>query len=346
MPEKKDYYSSYGQKLISLFAKLLFTQRSHSLIELSRMLNCSKQTVLRLVDDIRRSYGVKIEEFLEGKRKYYRIKRLSGSAPSINVTESELNALYMCKAFTEHLMGKKPLEEASQALEKNQATFLPEQAPSPKHFASFISGSIDYTPHQDTIRVLIEAMDSGRICKITYKSIMAARTKTFYIKPLKIFSHKDSVYLHACLARAPGKAYREPEFNPLLAIHRIKKVELTDRLFDFPKTYDFEKTFKQNFGVIKEDAFEVEVEFTGWAACYVSERIWSPNQKIHKRNGTTKLTFSASSEPELISWVLSFGDEVTILKPRWLYERVSNSINRMQRKYKRTDNTKLPGRHH
>ncbi|MDX2441756.1 MAG: hypothetical protein QNK40_14550, partial [Desulfobacterales bacterium] len=33
------------------------------------MLNCSKQTVLRLVDDIRRSYGVDIEEMKEGIRK-------------------------------------------------------------------------------------------------------------------------------------------------------------------------------------------------------------------------------------------------------------------------------------
>ena len=92
-------------------------------------------------------------------------------------------------------------------------------------------------------------------------------------------------------------------------------MELTDRKFEFPKNYDFEKTFKQNFGVIKEDAFEVEVEFTGWAARYVSERIWSPNQKIRKKNGTTKLTFSASSEPELISWVLSFGEEAKLRKP-------------------------------
>ena len=75
MPEKKDYYSSYGQKLISLFAKLLFTQRSHSLIELSRMLKCSKQTVLRLVDDIRRSYGVEIEESMENRKKYVIIQR-------------------------------------------------------------------------------------------------------------------------------------------------------------------------------------------------------------------------------------------------------------------------------
>lgn len=333
MGHKKDYYSSYGQKLISLFAKLLFTQKSHSLIELSRMLNCSKQTVLRLVEDIRRSYGVEVEEYLEGKRKYYRIKRLSGSVPSINITESELNALYMCKAFTGHLMGKKLFEEASRGLEKNHANMPDEKAPSPQHFASFRSGSIDYTPHQDTIRILIEAMDSRKVCKVSYKSIMAPRAKSFYIKPLKIFSHKDSVYVHACLARAPNKPFSEPEFDPLLAIHRIKKIEITERLFEFPKNYDFEKTFKQNFGVIKEDAFKVEVEFTGWAARYVAERVWSPDQKIYKKNGTTKLTFSASSEPELISWLLSFGDEAKLIKPKSIGSALSQISQNIRENY-------------
>jgi len=333
MPHKRDYYSSYGQKLISLFAKLLFTQKSHSLIELSRMLNCSKQTVLRLVDDIRRSYGVEIEEFLEGKRKYYRIKRLSSAKPSLDMTENELNSLYMCKTFSEHLMGKDLYEEATQALEKNYACLQQDKLPSPQHFESFRSGSIDYTPHQDTIRTLIEAMDNRKICKISYKSIMAQRAKTFYIKPLKIFSHKDSVYLHAHLARAPGKPYCEPDFNPLLAIHRIKKVEATGRLFVFPKNYDFDKAFKQNFGVIKDDAFEVEVEFTGWAAKYAAERTWSQDQKIVRNNGTMVLTFSASSEPELISWVLSFGDEARLVKPSSLVHETKERIKNMEKIY-------------
>jgi predicted DNA-binding transcriptional regulator YafY len=333
MPEKKDYYSSYGQKLISLFAKLLFTRRSHSLIELSRMLNCSKQTVMRLVDDIRRAYGVDIEESIEGRRKYYRIKHRSAASPTLNVTDSELNALYMCKAFSEHLMGKKVFEEATRALEKNQAYLSEDNAPSSQHFASFRSGSIDYTPHQKTIYTLIEAMDNNRICKITYKSIMASRAKTFYIKPLKIFSHKDTVYLHAQLARVPGKPYKKPEFNPLLAVHRIKKVEITERLFNFPKNYDFEKVFKQNFGVIKDKSFEVHIEFRGYFAKYVVERIWSPDQKIIKNNGKTILKFSASSEPELISWVLSFGDEAKVLKPAWLIENVKRGISNMRNFY-------------
>ncbi len=333
MPEKKDYYSSYGQKLISLFAKLLFTQRSHSLIELSRMLNCSKQTVLRLVEDIRRSYGVDVEEYLEGKRKYYRIQRLKSSSPSLNITEPELNALTMCKTFAEHLLGKEMYEEASRVIEKNQATLSPEKLGGSQHFDSFRSGSIDYTPYQETIRILIDSMNERKICRVTYKSILETKAKQFYIKPLKIFSHKDSVYLHAQLAKVPGKTYVTPKFDPLLAIHRIRKIKTTERLFVPPKNYDFDKVFKQNFGLIKENAFEVEVEFQGYFAKYVAERIWSPVQSIRKKKGKTILKFIASSKPELLSWILSFGEEARVLKPKWLINRIKEKIDHVQLQY-------------
>ncbi len=106
--------------------------------------------------------------------------------------------------------------------------------------------------------------------------------------------------MHAHLAKAPGRAYKTPKFNPLLAIHRIQKIEITGRSFEFPVNYDFDKVFKQNFGVIKENAIDVEIEFKGYFAKYVAERIWSPGQSIHKKNGKTVLKFSASSKPELL----------------------------------------------
>ncbi|MDY6790736.1 MAG: WYL domain-containing protein [Thermodesulfobacteriota bacterium] len=334
MPEKIDPYRSYGQKLISLFAKLLFSGKSHSLIELSKMLNCSKQTVLRLVGDIRRSYGVDIEEMKEGRKRFYRIKRLSASKPVINLTDTELNALYMCKIFAQHLLGHGFLEEANRGLEKNRALFPDEKQGSFNHFASFYSGSIDYTSHHKTILLIINAMENKKICKITYKAIMSKKAKTFYIKPLKIFSHRDTVYLHAKKARTPKKPYDDPDFDPLLAIHRIRKIETTDRLFTIPKDYDFEKVFNKKFGVIKEEAFRVELEFSGWAAAYVSERIWSADQKIvKKRDGKTRLTFSTSSEPELISSMLSFGDEVKVIKPKWLVDEIKEVVNKMERVY-------------
>jgi predicted DNA-binding transcriptional regulator YafY len=136
------------------------------------------------------------------------------------------------------------------------------------------------------------------------------------------------------MARYPGKPYKEPDFDPLLAIHRTKNLELTERSFEFPKDYDFEKFFNQNFGVIKEEAFKVEMEFTGYATEYVAERIWSPDQKfIKKKDGTVKLKFSASSEPELISWVLSFGDEAKVVKPNWLIDKIKQIVISIQSEY-------------
>jgi predicted DNA-binding transcriptional regulator YafY len=334
MPKKIDPYSTHGQKIISLFARLMFSKDSHSLTDLSKWLRCSKQTILRLIDIIKRSYGVDIEEIMEGNRKYFRIKKLIGTPPALGITTTEINALHMCRAFTEYLLGREFFEEATRALEKSQALIPDKKTLSFHHFASFRPGSIDYTPHQDAVRILIEAMDKKRICKISYKSIMTKRAKTFYVKPLKIFSYYDALYVDARLARKPKKPYKEFKYDPLLAVHRIKKIEITERMFQFPKDYDFEKVFNKNFGVIKEGAFKVEVEFKGYSAEWVKERMWSPDQKIKKmRGGKIKISFSASSELEFVEWLLSFEDEAKLIKPDWLIEKVKDVIDKMQMIY-------------
>ena len=142
-----------------------------------------------------------------------------------------------------------------------------------------------------------------------------------------------AVYLHAHLAKAPDRAYKTPKFNPLLAIHRIQKIEITGRPFEFPVNYDFDKVFKQNFGVIKENTIDVEIEFKGYFAKYVAEQIWSPGQSIHKRNEKTILKFSASSKPELLSWVMSFGEDAKVIKPEWLIKDVKKEIHKIQLQY-------------
>jgi predicted DNA-binding transcriptional regulator YafY len=334
MGEKKDIYRSYGQKLISLFVRLLFSGDSYSLTDLSRMLDCSKQTVLRLLNDITMAYGVTIDEVMKGNRKYVRIKRPERLPLTSSITEMELQVLQMCRDFTAHLLGKQLFEEATRALLKSRALLPGDKKASSQHFASFRPGCIDYTPHFSMICTLIEAMEQKRVCRLVYQPIMEDRPKTYHIKPLKIFSHHDTVYLHAQRARDPEKKHKEPDYDPLLAVHRMKKVELTDRNFEFPEKYDFEKTFNLNFGIIKEKAFDVEVEFRGWAARHVAERIWSPDQKI-KKTGKEKIliSFSASSEPELMSWVLSFGDEAKLVKPEWLVGNVAAKIDNMRKGY-------------
>lgn len=330
MAEKLEINRSYGEKLISLFARMLFTGASYSLTELSKILGCSKQSVIRLVNDIRMAYGVDIEENIRGNRKYYRLVKQGKVTPVIPMTESELTALQMCKTFTEHLLGDEFYHEATRALEKNLSLAACAGGLPSRHFASFCTGTIDYTPHQETIRILIDAMNAKKICRITYQAIMQKKAKTYHVKPLKIFSYRDAMYLHARLGREPGKTYREPDFDPLLAIHRLKNVEMTDRGYEYPADYKFEDVFDKNFGFMKDDCFEVEVEFTGWAAQYVAERTWSPDQKITIiDDDKIRLILSASSDVELIAWILSFGEEARVIEPGWMVEEVAKKTKLM-----------------
>jgi predicted DNA-binding transcriptional regulator YafY len=334
MGEKRDIYRSYGQKLISLFVRLLFSGESYSLTELSRLLDCSKQTVLRLLNDITMAYGVNLEESIRGNRKFVCIRRPDRIPAAHSLTEMELALLHMCRNFTAHLLGKKLFGEATRALCKSQVLLPDSQKLSANHFAVFRPGTINYTPHYGIICALIRAMDEKKICRLSYKAIMERRSKTFYIKPLKIFSHNDTMYLLARYAREPGKPFREPDYDPLLAVHRMQKVEITDRQFEMPVNLNFDKLYNQHFGIMKGDAFQVEVEFTGWSARYVAERNWSPDQSIRKIGADKmRLIFCASSEPEVLSWVLSFGEEAVIVRPKRLAEQLSKKIKRLQGKY-------------
>jgi len=62
MPRKKNSSKTYGQKVIHLFAEMLFSNEKRSLSELIQMLDCSKQTVSRIIDDITLAYSIQIEE--------------------------------------------------------------------------------------------------------------------------------------------------------------------------------------------------------------------------------------------------------------------------------------------
>ena len=334
MAKKLDSYKSYGQKLMSLFARLMFSGEHVSLTVLARLENCSKQTIIRLLNDIRMSYGMDIEETFQGNRKYYRIKRSLSGLPMATITETEMRTLQMCRDFTEHLIGKPLYEEATRALLKSRALLPGKNNIFKCHFASFRPGTIDYKPQHHVIHTLIEAMEKQKVCKLTYQGLDAPKPKTFHIKPLKLFSYHDAIYLHAQKAKEPGKAYRSPKFDPLLAVHRIQAAELTDIAFEPPANFDFEKVFNSNFGIMKDDAFTAEAEFTGWSARFVTERIWSADQIIKRKDDNTiNMTFTASSETELLSWLLTFGDEARLIKPKWLVKEIKLKISKLAKCY-------------
>ncbi len=334
MGSKQDPHRSYGQKIITLFVKLLFTRDEYSLGELARQLSCSKQSVLRLLDDLQRAHRLELEERREGNRKYIRLRRPERIPPAMTLSDSEYNLLLMCRDFTAHLLGAEMFAEATRALEKSQALLAGDGRRSDGHFAVFRPGTIDYTPQQGAIRTIVQGLEERRIVALEYQALDEPRPKALCVKPLKLFSHREAMYLHARLARRPGQRVRAAEYDPLLAVHRIRAATLTERRYAFPRDYDFDAVFNRHFGVIKGEPFEVEIEFRESAARYAAERIWSPNQRLEwTAPDVLRLTFSCTSEWELLAWVFSFRERARLIRPDWLVARFHETLAAIRANY-------------
>lgn len=333
MPNKRHPDATYGEKLIALFARLLFSGEWVSLTQLSADLGCSKQTVLRLIRDIESGYSVPIETDLQGPRRFYRIPRRVPARPAAMLTHDELESLLMCRAFTEHLLGPDRFDLATRALEKTAQLVADDElhAVSAADFGVFRPGSIDYRPFHDRLRALTEAMQEQRVCKIRYRKPGAARAESLHIKPLKIFAWRETIYIHTREALPMGSRTKRRDYDPLLALQRLESVEKTDIPFRKPAAYDFDKVFNRHFGMIRGKPFKVIATFTGWAADYVAERQWSPKQKLTRHDdGTLRLEFDAVSLPEVVTWVIGFGGLCKPIQPPALLTAIEERLEQVR----------------
>jgi len=77
------------------------------------------------------------------------------------------------------------------------------------------------------------------------------------------------------------------------------------------------------------------VDFIPKAAMYISERIWSRDQKITRhKDGSITLTFTATSRPEVIAWILSFGGEATLCEPKEIQILISARAKRTHERHR------------
>lgn len=112
---------------------------------------------------------------------------------------------------------------------------------------------------------------------------------------------------------------------------RIQSAQPTGKTFERTEKFSLEKRLRDSFGVhAGEGEFEVVLRFTPRAADYIREKKWHPSQQLRDlKDGGVELTMKLSSLGEIERWVLSWGGEATVVKPRELVEAVWQSAKRM-----------------
>jgi predicted DNA-binding transcriptional regulator YafY len=334
MPEKISPYASPSVKVLSLHGLLLFSGKQYSLTQLSQLLRCSKQTVLRMMDQIELSHQAKVESWMEGGRKWYKVKT-PPVRPRVCLDAEAIQHLLVCRDFVWHLLPQSLREEISRTI-AHTTVLLPDMEDRSRAMTklgeAYSKGLINYTEHQHLLDVLLSAMVDHRVCRVRYQSPKRSEPKEYCIAPLTMVAYHATLYIRCWLVTDAG----EPEIiydGMLLAIQRLLHVELTERTFTVSK--DSLRDELHIFGLMKGEPFRVQIIFRPEAAVYVKERKWSEDQTISPLpDGGIILEFTATSRPEVVSWVLSFGPDASVLAPEDLRDEIKGAVGEMMNNYK------------
>ena len=105
---------------------------------------------------------------------------------------------------------------------------------------------------------------------------------------------------------------------------RMQSVAPTGQTFARTEKFSLEQRLRDSFGVQSgEGEYDVVIRFNARAADYIREKKWHPSQQLRElKGGSAELRLKLSSLAEVQRWVLSWGGDATVLKPRELVESV------------------------
>ena len=311
MPPKIDQDVPHGVKLLRMFRKLMLDGRRHFQLDLAEEFQCSPQTVIRMAGEIEAVIGANLESGLENRRRWYQIKTISRSR--LGLEFEELRYLSVCRDLASKTLPEQVRARVDDTI-FNLSVLMADQGYAERvtaqqsQFAFFSKGRIDYTPHFEIIEKLLQAAEERRFCLVRYKAAGKTEEKEHRFAPGRIVAMNGALYIIGAGMTEDFSAIRH---TTTLAIHRITDVTLTERQFSF----DPPETEPDTFGLIWHEPKTFRVQFKpGKASDYVRERIWADKQSMEEMDdGGVLLELTTKSEPEIMAWVRSFGEEAWLL---------------------------------
>jgi hypothetical protein len=314
LPPKLDPDASPGIKLLRLFRTLTLDGRRHFQSDLARELECSAQSVIRMIGEIKSVVGDRLIFGLERRRRWYQIKTVAHRA--LGLEFEELRYLGVCRDLAANFLPEEVLSRIDStilnlSMQLADSGFANRDKLNGNRVRFFSEGKIDYAPFYGFIETFLKAAETKEILTVSYKASGDAASRELFFAPFRFVSVNGALYVI-------GATVSEGNFSTIyrlnnLAVHRVTGAEGSGQfsLFDPPEME------LDAFGLPWHEPKTFRIKFApGEASDYIRERIWADNQKIaDHEDGGAILTLSTTSEPELMAWVRSFGEEAVILPP-------------------------------
>ena len=292
---------------------------------LAREIEVATKTIHRDIEFMRDRLNLPVE-FDPGKNGYHYIGEVS-AFPTMQISEGEIFALVVAEKALQQYRGtsfEKPLLSAIKKMESALPDTISLNLADIEQTISFRT-RVEPILDLKIFDTLAKAAAQRKQLELVYRKPGQPAEKRI-VDPYHLANINGEWFLFAFdHARQDVRT-----FVPA----RIKSAALTGKTFDRPQKFSLEKRLRDSFGVHSgEGEFEVVVRFNARAADYIREKKWHASQSLRERkDGSLELKMKLSSLAEVERWVLSWGGDAVVVKPRELAAAVRESARRILRR--------------
>ena len=290
---------------------------------LAREIEVASKTIHRDIEFMRDRLNLPIE-FDHHRNGYHYTEEVS-AFPNIQITEGELFALVVAEKALQQYRGtnfEKPLLSAIRKMEQS----LPDTI---SLNLADIGQTISFRTRAEPILdlkifdALAKAVSQRKQLELTYRKPGQWQPEKRVVDPYHLANINGEWFLFAFdQARKDIRT-----FVPA----RIQSVHATGKTFERTQRFSLEKRLRDSFGVHSgEGEYEVVIRFNARVADYVREKKWHESQQLRElKGGGVELRMKLSSLAEIERWILSWGGDAEVLKPRALIEAIRHSAQRI-----------------
>jgi predicted DNA-binding transcriptional regulator YafY len=287
--------------------------------KLARELEVSTKSIHRDIEFMRDRLNLPIE-FNPGKNGYCYTQEVS-AFPTMQITEGELFALVVAEKALQQYRGtsfEKPLLSAIRKMEQA----LPDTI---SLNLADIGQTISFRTRAEPILdlkifdALAKAVAQRRQLELRYRKPGQRKTEQRLVDPYHLANINGEWFLFA-------HDHARKDIRTFVPA-RIQSAKPTGKTFERPQKFSLEKRLRDSFGVHSgEGEYEVMIRFNARAADYVREKKWHQSQQLRElKGGGVELKLKLSSLAEIQRWVLSWGGDAKVLKPRELAEAIKQA---------------------
>jgi len=308
-------------------SRLLFIDRK---IREGRHPNCSslaqewevsRKTIQRDLDYMRYQLDAPLE--YSAKHRGYVYTEEQYKLPAMDIRESDLFGIYLADKLLVQYEGTPIFDSLCSVFAKIEQS-LPDKIS--LDFASDQGKFTVLAPFSTTIdptvwEIVIDALRSSQQVEVQYKT-PGKEPIIRRIDPYHGVRYEGDWYI-------VGHCHLRDEIRTF-SLSRIVGAKKTDKLFQIPRDFDFQKLSGSHFGVHWSDGeTEVKIRFNKKVVDYVKERIWHPSQEVVDcDNGDVILSLTVNHLLELKRWILSWGDAALVLEPDSFAQNIRETLHK------------------